>query len=238
MLVYQIYDCSFGLFSSNRQGIIIDVLKSYKDLIGMRFEMTYLENDTQDYVCSITPTEFEKFCLEVLNSFAQEEELIDFKIEHNVKMPAADSTYQIDVLASFSALGVTFKVLCECKQLSSAVERSQVEILNSRVTSLGYHKGILLATSGFQKDAIKFAKTHGIALIQVYDHSCRPVSHSPRPNAQVDRDDPFVFMEEKWPPYRAICFTAEHELPILLYPTDEIVESLYGEFDRLMKENK
>lgn len=200
----------------------------------MRFEMSYLENDTQDYVCSITPTEFEQFCLEVLNSFAQEEQLNDFTIDHNVKMPAADSTYQIDVLASFSALGVTFNVLCECKQLSSSVKRLQVEILNSRVTSLGYHKGILLATSGFQKDAIKYAKAHGIALIQVYDHSCNPVSHSAGPDAQAERDDPFVLMGEHWPPYRAICFTEEHELPILLYPTEDVVESLYDEFDKLM----
>ena len=51
----------------------------------------------QEYVCSITPTEFEKYCLEILAGFAEEEQLTDFSITHNVKIPVEDGTYQIDI---------------------------------------------------------------------------------------------------------------------------------------------
>ena len=58
----------------------------------------YLE-DTQDYVCSISPTEFEEFCLELLKIYATEENLKNFTIEHNVKQEAPDGTYQLDIIA-------------------------------------------------------------------------------------------------------------------------------------------
>lgn len=58
----------------------------------------------QQYVCSITPTEFEKYCLEILSGYAEEEKLKNFKITHNVKIPVEDGTYQIDVYALFPLL--------------------------------------------------------------------------------------------------------------------------------------
>ena len=145
----------------------------------------YLE-DTQDYVCSISPTEFEEFCLELLKIYATEENLKDFTIEHNVKQEAPDGTYQLDIIASFTALDVQLKILCECKQYTSQVKRERVEILEGRLKSLGMHKGILLSTSGFQSGAIQYAKSHGIALIQVFDHSCQKYSHNGGPKAEDD----------------------------------------------------
>lgn len=86
----------------------------------------------QEYVCSITPTEFEKYCLEILAGFAEEEQLCNFEITHNVKIPVEDGTYQIDVYAVFTAMGVEFKMLCECKQYLSPVGRDKVEVLSIR----------------------------------------------------------------------------------------------------------
>lgn len=37
--------------------------------------MNGYEEDTQDYVCSICPTEFEVFCMELLKNYANEEHL-------------------------------------------------------------------------------------------------------------------------------------------------------------------
>ena len=125
----------------------------------------------QDYVCSITPTEFEKYCIEILLSYAEEEKLPNFTITHDAKIAAYDGTYQIDIYAEFTAMSVTFKVLCECKQYSKPVGRDKVAELHGKLESIGANKGSLLATSGFQSGAIEYAKTHGIALIQVYDSS-------------------------------------------------------------------
>ena len=195
----------------------------------------YLE-DTQDYVCSISPTEFEEFCLELLKIYATEENLKDFTIEHNVKQEAPDGTYQLDIIASFTALDVQLKILCECKQYTSQVKRERVEILEGRLKSLGMHKGILLSTSGFQSGAIQYAKVHGIALIQVFDQSCQKYSHGAGPNAEIDINDPLKYIEDNWPPYRAICFSGKAEEPVVLYPTSEIVNAIYAEANKLLKE--
>ena len=192
--------------------------------------------DTQNYVCSISPVEFEVFCVEVLRSYAAEDHLKDFIIRHNVKKESPDGTYQIDIFASFTALGVEVKCLCECKQYSSPVKRERVELLETRLKSLGMHKGILLSTSGFQSGAIQYAKAHGIALIQVFDHSCLKYSHSAGPNVEVDENEPLKYIEDHWPPYRAICFSDETEEPVVIYPTAEIVYSIYSEANKLLKE--
>lgn len=198
--------------------------------------MSKITEDTQDYVCSISPSDFEKFCLEVLEHYAEEEELKNFSIDHDVKVEADDGIYQIDIYASFTALSVNFRILCECKQYTSPVKRERVELLEGRLKNLGMQKGILLSTSGFQSGAIKYAKAHGIALIQVFDHSCHIVSHSAGPDTVTDNGDPFQYIEDHWPPYRAICFKDGTDEPIVLFPTAEIVNEIYAEANKLLKE--
>lgn len=189
----------------------------------------------REYVCSISSTEFEEYCLKILNGYAEEEKLNNFTITHNVKIPVFDGTYQIDIYAEFTAMSVTFKVLCECKQYSKPVGRDKVAELHSKLESIGAHKGILLSTSGFQSGAVEFAKAHGIALIQVYDSSCEHLSHSAGPT-QEDEDDPFLYMERQRPPYSAIDCTADSEYPVRVYPTGKMVRKIYLESQKVIEE--
>lgn len=46
--------------------------------------------DTQDYVCSISATEFEEFCVDRLKDYAKMKRWQDFNITHNVKLQAHD----------------------------------------------------------------------------------------------------------------------------------------------------
>lgn len=208
-----------------------------KDAMNKRMVISS-DVDTQDYVCSISSTEFEVFCKEVLQEFALDENLNDFGIEHNVKIDNYDGVYQIDIYAHFTAMGTEFKVLCECKQYSNTVKRETVQILYDKVKTLGVHKGILLSTSGFQKGAIEYAKKHGIALIQVYDHSCVPVSHSSDPNISTDEDinDPLLYCEKNWPKYRAICFMPDNEGYYVVFPTRKMVDDIYSKMSEVYKE--
>lgn len=198
--------------------------------------MNEYEEDTQDYVCSISPAEFETFCMELLRCYAVKEHLKDFNIENNVKHETTDGSYQLDIIASFTALNVKIKILCECKHYTKPVKREKVELLEGRLKTLGMQKGILLSTSAFQRGAIQYAKAHGVALIQVFDHSCRKYSHSGGPNITADKNDPIQFIEERWPLYRAVCFSDEKEEPVVLYPTEEIVSAIYSEAYKLLKE--
>ncbi|MBA1376664.1 restriction endonuclease [Pseudomonas brassicacearum] len=116
----------------------------------------------------ISATEFEWLVRDWI--LKQGGELTSLEVTHDAKVEAYDSTYQIDVLAKFQAFGgAEFTVLIECKKYRNAVERELVQVLHDKVRSIGAHKGMLFTTTGFQSGAIKYAKTHGIALVSIID---------------------------------------------------------------------
>lgn len=119
------------------------------------------------YNTKITPTEFEK----LVKDFFQEigENLINFQVEHNVKLESNDGDYQIDVYAEFEALNTLIKVIVECKKHKNRIKRETVQVLYDKLRTTGSHKGIIFSTSGFQSGAYKYAREHGIALITVID---------------------------------------------------------------------
>ena len=140
-----------------------------------------MEIDTNPYrslESNIKPMDFEVFCMETLKAYAEKEKLCDFKIAHNQKISVDDGTYQIDVLAEYTALGAKNTVIVECKKQSRSVEREIVAALDRKLQSIGAQKGILISTTGFQKGAVLYAEKHGIALWQIFDNYIRHVSMS------------------------------------------------------------
>ena len=142
-----------------------------------------MRNPFFDTGIDLTPREFELATKEWLESSGQM--LKNIEVTHDVNMEAHDGTYQVDVLATFEALGAEFKVIVECKKHKNAIPRSMVQILHDRVRSLGAQKGILFATTGFQSGAIKYATEHGIALVSLVDgdanYETRSVYPTPKP---------------------------------------------------------
>jgi restriction system protein len=135
--------------------------------------MSY-NNDRQDkffgmfpesYIEKMTPTEFE---LKVKAHIAELGQSLDkFEVTHNVSVKAHDGTYQIDVLATYEALGAKMTVVVECKMYTSPVPREKVQVLHDKLRSIGAQKGMLYSTAGFQKGAIHYATNHGIALVRM-----------------------------------------------------------------------
>ena len=119
-----------------------------------------------------------------------------------------------------------FKVLAECKKYNKAVSRDKVEILYSRLQSLGMNKGILISTSGFQSGAIQFAKSHGIALIQVSDKSIDFYSASANNSDLVEIIEKRRFME--YPKYVAKEIVDENYVAIRVYPTDKMLTDIHN----------
>lgn len=185
----------------------------------------------QSRVCSMTPTEFELHCMEILRGYAEEEKLPEFKIEHDVKLTASDGTYQIDVYATYAALGADMKVLAECKQFSSAVKRDYIVLLSDKVRSLGAQKGILLSTAGFQSGAIQFAEKHGIALVQVFDTHEQWYTHSGGPEEVIEDDDPIIYGEKHMPRYQAQLIT--NGSCETIYPTRAMVNEIFKVMNEL-----
>lgn len=183
----------------------------------------------------LSPTEFEKYCEEILKGYGEKEQLRNFDIKHNVEISTHDGVYQIDLYATYTALGETaFKIVCECKRYKSSVKRDVVVALYGKVQSIGAHKGILISTSAFQKGAIQYAKEHGIALIQMTEYGPEHFSHSSGLH-ESDENDPFLYAERMLPPYRAIDCTSDAENNVI-YPTAAMLEEIYAIQDRMIKE--
>ena len=187
------------------------------------------------HICDLMPIEFEKYCYDFLNGYAQKEGLQDFKITHNTKLKASDGKYQIDVYAEFTAMGSRFKVLCECKKYKNRVNRDKVAILHRKLESIGAQKGILISTSDFQSGAVEYGKAHGITLIKAEDYHFEYLSHSSG-QQQNDDNDPFLYAEKHMPPYVAFDCTADTEEPLKIYPTREMIKELLIEQNRKIKE--
>jgi len=119
----------------------------------------------KDKPLRISPEDFELEVKKMLDATGLD--LTDYESDHRVYRDGSDGAYEIDILASFSALGVKFKVVVECKRYKSAIKRDLVVLLHNRIQSLGAHKGMLFATSDFQRGAIQYARQHGIALIRM-----------------------------------------------------------------------
>ena len=122
---------------------------------------------TKDYFCDMTPEEFEKYSLDILKE--QTKGLENLEVQHNVIIKKNDGNYQIDGKIQFDVMGVRYVTLVECKHYKSPITREKVQVLYDKIREIGANKGILISTSNFQIGAIKYAKEHGIALIQIVE---------------------------------------------------------------------
>jgi restriction system protein len=115
----------------------------------------------------LSPAQFEETVEKLLREWGVG--LDDFRVERLDHLSGGDGKYEIDVTASFRALGAEVRVLIECKHHKNPIRREVVQVLHQKLLSLGAHKGMIFATSAFQKAAIQFAQAHGIALVQLTD---------------------------------------------------------------------
>lgn len=189
-------------------------------------------NPYRKFVASISPTEFEVLCLDILNSYAEAESLSGFSIQHNVHIPTDDGTYQIDVYASFIAMGVEFKVITECKRYSNPVPREKVVVLSDKVRSLGAHKGIMISTCGFQSGAYEYSKKHGIALLQIIDRNVLHIMNAANPESEEQKREINLILE--WNRYMPKYYAKEYnsiDCPDRsIYPSFKMLEEIRRDF--------
>lgn len=120
-------------------------------------------------------------------------QVLEYRSEHQEVVQGLDGEYEIDVTVRFSAFGMDFLVLIECKHHKNRIKRDVLQVLQSRVASVGAQKGIVFSTAGFQSGAIEYAKAHGLGTVQVVDgrsiYLTRSFQAEPvRP--QLDLDEP------------------------------------------------
>ncbi len=113
----------------------------------------------------LTPERFELVVKAMLEACGRS--ISPFRVTHREELPGMDGAYEIDVTVRFRVLDADFVVLVECKHQRNPVKRDVVQVLHDRVLSTGAHKGILFASTTFQRGAIEYAMKHGIALVRL-----------------------------------------------------------------------
>lgn len=124
---------------------------------------------TKENYTNMTPTEFEKYVLDILEQQFTNDGVENYVFEHNVTEKTYDGNYQIDGKISFSLMGVKFITIIECKKFNYPIKRDHIVTLYNRICATGANKGIFVTTSYFQSGAIQYASKHGIALISIVD---------------------------------------------------------------------
>jgi restriction system protein len=115
----------------------------------------------------LTPKEYEIAVKRNLDALSAG--LTDYQSVHREIVAGVDGEYEIDITVRFTAIGVDYLTLIECKRYNRPVGREKVQALLSKMHSVGAHKGIIFSTSGFQSGAGEFADAHGIALVEFVD---------------------------------------------------------------------
>ena len=113
----------------------------------------------------ITPGEFETFVAELLT--AASPRVSRFRVEQHETIPGVDGTYDFDCTVRYELAGMEFLVLVEAKHHANPIKRELVQVLYQKVQSVGAHKGVMVSTAPYQRGALTFARTHGIALVTV-----------------------------------------------------------------------
>lgn len=124
---------------------------------------------------------FERFVAAAFGSIGHR--VAGLRVTHQSVEHGVDGDYSIDVSVRFQFGGFDYVNLVEAKRHKNPIKRDVVQILDSKVRSVGAHKGIIFSTSPFQSGAIDFAGAHGIALVTVTEGRFTFSTRGAEPNA-------------------------------------------------------
>lgn len=121
------------------------------------------------------------------------------------EISAPDGSYVFDATIRFRLSGMDFLVLVEAKHHTHPIKRDVIQTLHSKVTSVGAHKGVVVSTAHFQRGALRYASSHGIALVHVTEGRFTFETRSAGP---LEPPSPTEAAAMGLPPFVAHCYTA------------------------------
>jgi restriction system protein len=117
----------------------------------------------------ITPKAYEEAVAAIAKSMNLD--ITGWHVQHLESIQAPDGAYIMDVTARFQMAGMDFLILFECKRHKTRVKRSDVQVLHTKLQSIGAQKGVVVSAAGFQRGALEFAEAHGIACVRLVDNA-------------------------------------------------------------------
>ena len=131
--------------------------------------------------------DFEAFVVATFEQIAPQVD--DLQVQLHEKIQGVDGEYDFDATVRFRFGGMDFLVIVEAKCHNHPIKRDVVQVLNSKKASVGAQKGVIIATAPFQKGAMTYAATHGIALVKVTEGRFTFVRRSTEPMPAISVED-------------------------------------------------
>lgn len=113
----------------------------------------------------VSPAEFESFVVNLLE--ATNPCVDNLTVTLHDRITGIDGSYEFDATVRFELGDMAFLVIVEAKRHTNPIKRELVQVLHQKLQSVGAQKGAMISTAPYQVGALKFAKTHGIALMKV-----------------------------------------------------------------------
>ena len=149
----------------------------------------------------MSPSEFEGFVAGLLECIAPEVE--DLRVTAHERIQGVDGSYDFDATLRYRLGGMDFLVVVEAKHHGNPIKRELVQVLHSKMMSVGAHKAVLMATAPFQSGAIELAKIHGVALVLITEGRFTYETRSATPTPVISR-------VEAWGHFRIPVFVGLH----------------------------
>lgn len=149
----------------------------------------------------ISPAEFEQFVADLLR--AGSPGLENYRVQTHEVLQGIDGSYDFDATVRFTVLGMDYLVLVEDKRHEHPIKRELVQVLHQKLQSVSAQKAVMISTAPFQKGAIEFAKTHGIALVMVSEGRFAFETRGAAPRPVMSREE----AQQKYglPTFVAVC---------------------------------
>lgn len=120
-------------------------------------------------------------------------------VQHDVKLVGISrQEHQIDVYWEYELAGIKHKVAIECKEYSRPLSIGKVRDFYGVLVDLQGVKGIIVASNGFQKGAMEFAKSYGINLKELSVSDEVPVIAEIVGHFHMSRRRRLFLIDEDW----------------------------------------
>ncbi|MCK1281790.1 restriction endonuclease [Bradyrhizobium sp. 61] len=86
-------------------------------------------------------------------------------VQHQVRLPLPRGHYDVDVLAEETVEGITYRIICECKNWRTNVPQEKVHAFRTIMQETGANRGYIISRTGFQVGAIAAAQATNIELV-------------------------------------------------------------------------
>ena len=96
-------------------------------------------------------------------------ELSALTVRARTSLTKGGNDYVMEMLGSARIAGSDRRLLVECRREGSPVRADAVRALGAKLGSGAAEHGLMFSTSGFEAEAVRAARTHGIPLLAVAD---------------------------------------------------------------------